>query len=111
MSRIRQGSEHADMNQDLLELGVLAQNNPEPLVKINYDVSLNDKGINTRGNMANLLTLANGSKDEGSMNKLMRDKSFTSLSDKINTIPECGCYVFLRNEERKEKYASDYHRD
>ncbi|TLX76631.1 hypothetical protein E9993_07015 [Labilibacter sediminis] len=111
VSRIRQGSGHADMIQDLLELSVLAQNNPEPLVMINYDVRLNDKAISTSAQMANLLALVNGSKDESSQTKLLRDQAFTLLSEKMNTIRECGRYVFWRNEERREKYASDYHRD
>jgi len=104
--RIREGGGHADMIQDLLELSVLAEKYPQPLAEINYDVNLNSKSINTSQAMANLLAKVNGSSSEISENKLIRDKAFTLLYERMMKIRECGRYVFWKNEDRKKCYLS-----
>jgi hypothetical protein len=106
--RIREGSSHADMIQDLIELAVLAEKYPEPLAKINYDTSLNDKAKTTSHQMAELLALNNGAKDESSATKLLRDKAFTLLDKRMREIRAVGQYVFWQNPERKAKYVDDY---
>ncbi len=108
LSRIREGSGHKDMVQDLLELAVLAERNPEPLALINYDTQLNMKARTSSAAMSELLAQVNGNKNEYSDAKLTRDKAFTLLSAHLNIIKECGQYVFWRNEERRMKYASEY---
>lgn len=106
--RIREGSGHADMIQDLIELAVLAEKYPEPLAQINFDTSLIAKAKETSREMAELLALNNGSKDESNAVKLLRDKAFTLLDDRMRKIREVGQYVFWRNPDRKEKYTDDY---
>jgi len=108
VSRIKEGSSHADMIQDLIELAVLGEKNPQPLTDINYDHSLNEKARVSSRAMSELLATANGSKDESSSNKLMRDKVYTVLTGHMRAIREYGKYVFWKNEERKEKYLSNY---
>ncbi|MBN2165296.1 MAG: hypothetical protein JW717_03370 [Marinilabiliaceae bacterium] len=110
VSRIRQGTGHSDMIQDLVELSVLAIKNPEPLTAINYDVTLNDRAAATSKQMSELLAMANGDANSNSEAKQMRDKAFTLLHEKMTVVRECGQYVFWRNEERKAKYACDYNR-
>lgn len=105
--RIREGGGHTDMIQDLLELSVLAEKYPQPLVKINYDVNLNSKSKTKSHAMANLLAEANGSTSEISESKLLRDKAFTLLYNRMMEIRECGRYVFWRNEDRKKCYLSN----
>jgi len=108
VSRIKDGSSHADMIQDLIELAVLGEKNPHPLNEINYDISLNEKARASSREMSELLATANGSKDESSSNKLMRDKAYTLLTGHMSAIREYGKYVFWKDEERKEKYLSNY---
>jgi len=108
VTRIREGAGHADMIQDLLELAVLGDKNPEPLTAIGFDTTLTDQAQSCSRNMATLLATANGSKDDSSEIKLLRDKAYTLLAERISTIREYGRYVFWRNEERKEKYFNDY---
>ena len=108
VSRIKEGSSHADMIQDLVELAILGEKYPEPLAKVNYDVSLNEKAMATSRSMSELLATANGDKDERSESKLLRDRAYTLLTNHMSTIREYGRYVFWKNEERKEKYAANY---
>jgi len=108
VSRIKEGSSHADMIQDLIELAVLGEKNPEPLTKINFDVATLQTARTISHNMSELLAASNGSKDESSKNKLLRDKAYTLLIGHMSAIREYGKYVFWKDEERKEKYLSNY---
>jgi len=108
LSRIKDGTTHADMIQDLIELAVLGDKNPEPLSKINFDVTLTQQARTTSHNMAELLALSNGSKDETSASKILRDKAYTILMNHMSTIREYGKYVFWKDENRKEKYFANY---
>lgn len=54
--------------------------------------------------MSELLAAANGAAGESSANKLLRDKAFTLLAEKVSTIREYGRYVFWKDEGRKEQY-------
>ncbi|WP_421918605.1 hypothetical protein [Marinifilum sp.] len=108
VARIKEGSSHADMIQDLVELAILGEKYPEPLAKVNYDVSLNGKAMTTSRSMSELLATANGDKDERSESKLLRDRAYTLLTNHMSTIREYGRYVFWKNEDRKEKYAFNY---
>lgn len=108
VTRIREGAGHADMIQDLVELAVLGLKNPEPLTAIGFDLSLTQQAESCSRNMSTLLAMANGSKDDSSEIKLLRDKAYTLLAERMATIREHGRYVFWRNEERKEKYLNNY---
>lgn len=108
VSRIKEGSSHADMIQDLIELAVLGEKNPEPLASINFDVASLQNARTTSHNMSELLAASNGSKDDSSVNKLLRDKAYTLLTEQMSTIREYGKYVFWKDEERKEKYMANY---
>jgi len=108
VSRIKEGSSHADMIQDLIELAVLGEKNPEPLAKINFDVANLQTARTTSHSMSELLAASNGSKDESSSKKVLRDKAYTLLTEHMSEIREFGKYVFWKNEERREKYLSNY---
>ncbi|TRX71445.1 hypothetical protein [Carboxylicivirga sp. M1479] len=102
--RIREGGGHSDMIQDLVELASLGEKNPEPLTKISFDVATLQTARSTSHHMSELLADSNGSKDESSTNKVMRDKAFTLLYNRMIEIRECGRYVFWKNDERRVKY-------
>lgn len=108
VARIKEGSSHADMIQDLVELAILGGKYPDPLAKVNYNVGLNEKAMTTSRAMAELLATANGDRDERSEAKLLRDRAYTLLINRMSAIREYGRYVFWKNEERKEKYAANY---
>ncbi|WP_421918556.1 hypothetical protein [Marinifilum sp.] len=45
--RVLEDDGHSDMIQDLVELAILGGKYPEPLAKVNYDLSLNGKAMTT----------------------------------------------------------------
>lgn len=108
VKRIRDGNSHADMIQDLIELAVLAGKYPEPLAAINYDTGLNDKARTTSHEMAELLAMNNGAKDDSGKVKQLRDNAFTLLTERMREICAFGQYVFWKNPERKTKYVDSY---
>mgnify|MGYP003624388955 CR=1 FL=1 len=105
--RIREGGGHADMIQDLVELAVLGEKNPEPLNLIGFNALALQNAKTTSHSMSVLLAESNGSKDESSETKLIRDKAYTLLAEKMTSIREYGRYAFWKNEDRKKKYIND----
>ncbi len=104
VKRIKEGSDHADMVQDLVELAVLGESYPEPLQQINLETSVLEKAKTVSKTMANLLAQVNGIEKGNDEKKINRDKAFTLLRERVNTICEYGQYVFWKNPDRKEKY-------
>ena len=105
--RIREGGGHADMIQDLVELATLGEKHPEPLAAINFDTASLQNAKTTSHAMSELLAASNGSKDESSAAKTIRDKAYTLLFNKASAIREYGRYIFWKNNERREKYLND----
>nr|WP_319398846.1 hypothetical protein [uncultured Carboxylicivirga sp.] len=102
--RLREGSSNADMIQDLIELAVLGENNPQPLGTINFDMPVLQEAKKLSHSLSELLAQANGTAEEGGGNKLLRDKAYTLLYKKVQEIREYGRYVFWKNDERLKKY-------
>lgn len=102
--RIREGSSHADMVQDLIELAVLGEKNPEPLAAIRFDILKLEQARTLSHQMSVLLAAVNGSAEEGNQAKVMRDKAFTLLDEKAGAIREFGKYVFWKDEKKQQRY-------
>lgn len=105
--RIREGGGHADMIQDLVAIADLGESNPEPLTDIGLNLETLQQARTVSHNMSELLSASNGSKDEKNQAKVLRDKAYTLLYNKVSEIREYGRYVFWKNEERREKYLID----
>ena len=108
IKRIREGSGYDDMIQDLFELGRLGEKYPAPLNKINFNIEMNSQAKTLSQQLAKLRALSNGSKDDENVNKLLRDKAYTLLSNHLKEIRDYGQYVFWRTPERKAKYVNNY---
>ncbi|MCT4603243.1 MAG: hypothetical protein N4A59_10135 [Marinifilum sp.] len=108
--RINDGNGHVDMVQDLIELAILGEKNPEPLISIGFDTASLQDVKTLSHSMSELLASANGSSDDSSQNKTLRDKAYTLLVNRVSTIREYGRYVFWKNESRREKYYNNYKR-
>lgn len=104
--RIRAGASHSDMIQGLIELAVLGEKNPDPLSQINSDILSLQIVIALSHSMSELLAASNGSKDESSETKLMRDKAYSLLIERISSIREYGRYIFWKNDARKKIYLN-----
>jgi len=61
--------------------------------------------------MGPLLSAINGERDENDKpTKEMRDRAYVYLKEAVDQICEYGKYVFWEDEERLEKYSSEYYR-
>ncbi len=102
--RIREGASNADMVQDLVDAATLGEKNPEPLVAIHFDLEILSQARTVSHRMSELLAAANGSSDESSETKVLRDKAFTLLDKVDSTIREYGRYVFWKDAEKRDRY-------
>ncbi|MBR8538346.1 hypothetical protein KDU71_22435 [Carboxylicivirga sediminis] len=105
--RIREGGGHADLLQDLVDLADLGEKHPEPLTDIGLSLEPLQKARLTSHAMSVLLSASNGAKDQKNQAKLLRDKAYTLLFNKVSEIREYGRYIFWRDAERREKYLID----
>jgi len=111
LDRIKDGNGHADMIQDLMSLAVLGKENLEVLAQTNFDANLLDQAETEADEMADLLAMANGTKDEDNHAKITRDKAFTYLKGYVTEVRRYGKFVFRKNKEHAAKYASQYKRN
>lgn len=110
LTEIEEGGSNADMIQDLNDLAVMGLNNPEALAAINFDPTLNDKAAKLSADMADLLAMANGDKNEDNESLNMRNRMYTLLKNLVDEVRQCGKYVFWRDEKRLKLYASRHNR-
>jgi len=110
VSEIAKGTGHADMIQDLNDLAVLGKENQDMLTPINFDLSILDTAAETSANCADVLAIANGSKQKGNESKVLRDKAYTYLKQLVDEFRAAGKYLFWKNPDRLVGYSSDYWR-
>lgn len=108
VAAIAEGRGHADMIQDLNDLAVLGKDNPAPLLKINFVLSLLDTAADTAKAMADLLSKNATIRIDSSKERILRDKAFTYLRQVVDEIRACAQFVFWDNEERLKGYVSQY---
>ena len=107
---INEGATNADMLQDLSDLAVLGNSNPEPLTAINFDMTQLDTAMSTSEELAEVLAKANGMRTASNENKILRDRAYTYLKQAVDEIHRHGQYKFWRNDERRKGYSSRYMR-
>ncbi|MDY6934062.1 MAG: hypothetical protein SVZ03_07555 [Spirochaetota bacterium] len=110
VNAIAHGYGHADMIQDLNDLSVLGKDNPEPLERINFDMTLLDKAADMADRMSDLLGVTTVERADSSESIKIRNKAYTHLRYAIDEIRAFGLYVFWRDEARYKGYTSEYNR-
>lgn len=108
VAEIAEGDSNADMIQDLNDLSVLGKNNVAPLQAIGFDLNKLNVAAETSNAMAELLAAANGDKSLQSETKMIRDKAFCYLKQRVDEIRAAGKYVFWKNEKRLKGYSSEF---
>ncbi len=97
VSAIAEGTGHSDMIQDLNDLAVLGAENEALLTPINFDFAMLDTAAETSANCADVLAIANGSKQKGNESKDLRDKAYTYLKQSVDEFRAAGKYLFWKN--------------
>lgn len=108
VAAIAEGDGHADMIQDLNDLSVLGKANLELLNAIGFDSSKLDIAAEKAASMAELLALANGSRESGNEMKDLRDRAYTHLKEQADNLRESGRFLFWKNPNRAKGYSSIY---
>ena len=111
LDRIKDGNGDADMIQDLVDLSVLGKENTEVLATTHCDITLLDRAESMADEMADLLGMANGAKNENNEAKVLRDKAYTYLKAHVDEVRRYGKFVFRKDRDHAAKYASEYRRD
>ncbi|WP_372643690.1 hypothetical protein [Ancylomarina sp.] len=109
--RIAEGATNADMIQDLSELSMLGKNNPTQLEGVSFDLLKLDRAAELAEQGGLLLGKVNGDRDDNdNVDKDMRDRAYTYLKEGVDAIREAGRFLFWKDEEKAEQYASAYFR-
>lgn len=105
---IDEGTGNADMLQDLNDIKVLGQDNPESLTAITFDFALFETAGTTSDEMAEVLAAANGDRIGKNETKVIRDKAYTHMKELVDEIRDAGKYVFRKDKTRLKGYSSQY---
>jgi len=105
---IKQRANHSNMIQNLIDLALIGQQNMAQLTAINFNPSRLSKARSLSQNLSLLLAQTNGSAEENSHMKHLRDKAYTLLEKRVNTICDFGRYVFWKNKDRRKKYLHNF---
>ncbi|GAA4274322.1 hypothetical protein U6A24_15200 [Aquimarina gracilis] len=111
LARVRQianGRGDANMIQDLSDLSILGESNPEELTVSKFKMEKLDTAAQLSSDMAELLAKANGATQENSLAKLVRDRAFTHLKEALDEVRAAGKYVFKNEPERFKGYVNQY---
>ena len=87
---------------------MLGRQNPDPIEAIGMDSTLLETAAATADEMAILLAIVNGERQEHSEVKTIRDKAFTLCKNIVDEIRTCGQYALWRNPDRVKGYASAF---
>ncbi|WP_421918402.1 hypothetical protein [Marinifilum sp.] len=111
VDKIAKGSGYGDMVQDFSNLHCFGTANPQALTDIGFDNTKLERALELANSMGSLLSSINGERDENDKPaKEMRDRAYMYLKEAMDKIYEYGKYVFWENDERLEKYSSEYFR-
>jgi len=94
VAEIADGNSNSDMIQDLNDMAVLGKNNVAPLQALGFDLNKLNVAAETSNAMAELPAAANGDKSLQSETKMIRDKAFFYLKQRVDEIRAAGKYVF-----------------
>jgi hypothetical protein len=79
-------------------------------VAVGFDPAKLDEAAETSRSLGELRAEASVDKTADRAKKLIRDQAYTHLKEAVDTIRECGQFVFWKNEDRAKGYASEYMR-
>jgi len=98
------------MIHGLYDLNVLGLVNRELLRKIGFDFSLLDMAAKKSRELSRKKETASFYSEDYLETKRIRHQAYTHLKEAVDSIRECGKYVFMRNTARLKGYRSEYRR-
>lgn len=108
VQKIAEGAGHADMIQDLQDLSVMGEANPQELTAIGFDLTVLKTAALCSAAMASLLAKSNGDYLSNNKTKILRDKAYTYMKMVVDEIRTNGQYLFWHTPAREKGYVSEY---
>ena len=94
-----------DLIADLHQLATMGRENPAPLRKVGFHLSKLEQAAMMSKGMGQIKHSASGS---DGLVKRVRDQAYTYLKEAVDTVRDCGKYVFWKTPSRRKGYESDY---
>jgi hypothetical protein len=110
VSVVAEGSSDSDMIQDLNDLAVIGRENLPPLLAVGFVAAKLDEAASKSRELSELRADASVDKRVDRERKLLRDRAYTHLKQAVDEVRRCGQFVFWKDEERLQGYASEYNR-
>ena len=108
ISDIKKNSGHADMFQDLNDLGLLGKEFKTKLEYIKFDFTLLDKAIELSKQLSPIYAKLTNKKGSSTEAKKFRDQAYTYLKQSVDKIRDYGQFVFWKDKDRKKGYYSQH---
>ncbi len=106
---IRDGSDDADLVQDLSDISVLGKENLDLMTPISFDATLLDTAAALSVSLGELLAAKNGERFDKDPNKLLRDKAYTLLKQNVSELCRYGKFLYRNDEVKIRHYYSVYY--
>ncbi|BAX81478.1 hypothetical protein [Labilibaculum antarcticum] len=111
LNNILDGNGKMDLMQDLSDYPDFALKYPEPLLLINFDNNKLDRASLLSRELYGLWQKIDGAQNSTNRpEKILRDRAYTYLKLLVDEIRAYGKYAFWYDDEKQERYASDYAR-
>lgn len=107
-SYFRKSKTIAGMVQNLNDLAVVGRYHPEPLEKINFDMSLLEVAAEWSSELLKLYAQIISERSSKNELKKQRNRAFYHMMEAVKAIREHGQFAFWRNPERRKGYISSY---
>ncbi len=109
MAQIANGSRQSDQLLDTEHMVHMVRENPDDFKRINFDMVLLD-AIDERTQRARAIVAASRTTADEKGLREERDRAYTLLKGVVDTIRDCGKYVFYSDPQKAAAYASDFAR-
>ena len=109
VKKIAEGRGRRDLSVDFKDINVLGRKNKEALTEINFDFSKLEKAGKMHDSLCDLLADANTTPEEIAEAKTAAYQAYTWLKEAVDEIREYGQFRFWKDEDRLNRYKSDYY--
>lgn len=110
LEQVKEGDDYADTIEDMHVLAKIGRENPAPLEKIGFDLSLLDLADKKASELTQLRSSLNGKLYQSSEAIIKRGQIYTLARRDVEEVRRFGKFVFRNDPEHAKLYSSHYER-